>query len=355
MKFFRKIREGDRRIISICGLRVFSYRKKGKISPMLQQAPAVTQNSDVAFGTLWAALGPNLAHLASGHDALKQLVGRQILETRKIRPPTGIADAEFQVFSQWGEDGIIQWMISRIPNPVPVFIEFGVENFMESNTRFLLVNNSWRGLVIDGSKDHMAFARSRDFYWRQNLTAVDAFIDKDNINDLFRRNGFTGEIGILSVDLDGNDYWILKEIDCVNPQFIICEINGVFGNKHAVTIPYKADFQRLAAHHSGQYFGASLKAMELLLTKRGYSLIGVNTSAVNAFFVRNDLAGHFEVTTSEKCRVEPGHSDTMDENGKMTFIRGNAGKLALIKDMPLQDVASGRTAPVGEIFLENGE
>ena len=124
----------------------------------------------------------------------------------------------------------------------PSFIEFGVETYRESNTRFLLVKDNWRGLVIDGSETNVASIRALSEYWRHDLTAVASFITRDNINDLFADAGFTGEVGLLSIDIDGNDYWVWEAIDVVSPVIVVVEYNSVFGPEAQVTVPYAADF-----------------------------------------------------------------------------------------------------------------
>jgi hypothetical protein len=289
-------------------------------------------------------------HLADAMDECKILSAKQILDGWKTRRPADIREAEFKVFSQWGEDGIIQWIIASIPNPIPVFIEFGVENYTESNTRFLLMHNNWSGLIMDGSSANMDYVRNQAIYWRHDLRAIDAFINRDNIDSLISSGKLPHEIGILSVDLDGVDYWVLENIKSVDPQIIICEINGVFGGALPVTVPYSEDFQRLSAHYSGQYFGASLKAMELMLGKKGYSLIGVNSNTVNAFFVRNDLAKHFTVVKSEDVWLPPKHSDTRGSDGNLTCLRGNDEKLRLIRELPLTNIVTNETISIGELF-----
>jgi radical SAM protein with 4Fe4S-binding SPASM domain len=283
-------------------------------------------------------------------DEGKILFARLMLEFRKRFPPSTIQEAEMSVFSQWGEDGIIQWIIGRIPNPVPTFVEFGVENYQESNTRFLLLNNNWRGLILDGSKENMDSIRRSSLCWRHDLTAIDAFIDRDNINDIILSAGYSGEIGILSIDIDGVDYWVLKNIKVVNPQIVICEFNAIFGGDLAVTVPYKRDFDRLKEHYSGQYWGASLKAMETLLKNKGYSLLGINSNSINAFFVRNDLSGYFSLGDSSTSWLPPRHSDTRDINGELTLIRGVRDKLRLIADMPLFDISAGVLAKASDLF-----
>ena len=122
-----------------------------------------------------------------------------------------LADAEFCVFSQWGEDGIIDWLVRHVPLPNKRFIEFGVESFQEANCRFLLQNGNWRRLVIDSNQQQMQQLRNNKIFWMYDLVALTAFITAENINDLFKMAGFEGPLGILSVDIDGNDYWVLEQ------------------------------------------------------------------------------------------------------------------------------------------------
>jgi hypothetical protein len=158
-------------------------------------------------------------------------------------------DAEFCGFSQWGEDGIIDWLVEKLPGIPWTFVEFGVANYRESNTRLLLFLRNWRGLVMDGSKEHVSDIQRQDIYWRYDLTAKCAFIDRDNINELIAKADFRGDIGLLCVDIDGNDYWVWQAIDVVSPVIVVCEYNAVFGDRFQLSVPYQADFQRTRAHH----------------------------------------------------------------------------------------------------------
>src|SRR5579863_71896 len=115
-----------------------------------------------------------------------------------------LAEVEFQVFSQWGDDGIIQYLVNRIEIPNKTFVEFGVENYKESNTRFLLINNKWSGLVLDGSESNIGFIRNDNVSWAFHLYSKQAFITRDNINGLiteFLTEGYDRDIGILSIDI----------------------------------------------------------------------------------------------------------------------------------------------------------
>jgi hypothetical protein len=265
-----------------------------------------------------------------------------------------LSDAEFRVFSQWGEDGILEWLIQRVPLCTPRFIEFGVENYREANTRFLLENRNWKGLVIDGSAEHIDSVRRQEFYWRHDLTAVCAFIDRDNIKDLIINNGFSGAIGILSVDIDGNDYWVWQAINCVNPELVICEYNAVFGDIVPVTIPYKPDFQRTAAHPSNLYWGASIRAFEVLAERKGYDLIGTNMAGTNAFFIRHDLLPKVSDSITSKAPLPSFIRESRDGEGKLNFKSG-LERLREIRKMPVLNLDTGVTAPLeqaGDLYSE---
>ena len=265
------------------------------------------------------------------------------------------SDVEFQVFSQWGEDGIIEWLISALPPLPEIFIEFGVEDYTEANTRYLLQNRDWRGLVIDGSRENMLRLVSGRSHWMHDLTAVARFITRDNIDAIITGSGFDGEIGILSIDIDGNDYWVWEAIQSVNPVIVICEYNSVFGDIHPVSIPHTPDFERLAGHHSGQYFGASIKALMHLAERKGYTFLGTPSTGVNAFFIRND---HF---TYLKDRIEnrkiycARHRNSLDTSGRLTYVGGEK-RIDLISHLPVENVVTGAAsaiAALGRIYSKD--
>lgn len=246
---------------------------------------------------------------------------------------------EYKVFSQWGEDGLIQWLINNIAIPRKVFIEFGVQNYTESNTRFLLMNNNWAGLIIDGDSDNINYVKHDDIYWRYNLKAVASFITAENINDIFRDNGIEGEIGLLSVDIDGVDYWVWKAIDSVNPAIVVCEYNHRFGAKRAVTVPYKPDFVRGNAHYSGIYYGASIQAFAHLAARKGYSPVAGNMNGNNVFFVRNDLLNDVvKAVPVEKCWRQGQFREGRKEDGSLAFYT-NEEEQKLLAELELVDVS----------------
>ena len=218
-----------------------------------------------------------------------------------------LSEVEFQVFSQFGDDGIIQYLIDKLPIKNKTFIEFGVENYKESNTRFLLVNNYWAGMIIDGDLANINQIKNSQLYSFYDLKAIHSFITKDNINELIKSSGLNKEVGILSIDIDGNDYWVWKEIQEIEPQIIICEYNSLFGFEESVTIPYQSDFVR-GKSTPFNFYGTSLKAAHLLATERGYFFIGCNSAGNNAYFINNNLKSFCPV--SEKS-LEDGFNFAM--------------------------------------------
>jgi hypothetical protein len=278
--------------------------------------------------------------------SLGRIESRQLLG---ISTPSNFNDYEFQVFSQFGEDGLIQYLIDRIEIKNKTFIEFGVEQYKEANTRFLLINNGWSGLVMDGSSENIQLIKSDDVYWRTNLKAVNAFIDCSNINQLIGDNGLHGEVGLLSIDIDGNDYWVWQSLEIVSPQIVVCEFNALWGPKLMVSIPYAPLFSRGKAHYSNLYFGASLAAMASLGRSKGYSLVGVNLAGNNAFFVKNDCMNGLISLSPEDAWRPAKFRESRARDGGLSYLSQGEG-LELLRDMKLVNVETGESYLVGELY-----
>lgn len=261
-----------------------------------------------------------------------------------------LRDAEFKVFSQWGEDGIIQYLIQQVPIENEIFIEFGVQDYRESNTRFLLTHNNWSGLIIDGSTAHIDFVRSGAYNWRYDLDAISAFITRDNVNTVIGSTKFSGDIGLLSIDVDGMDYWIWESVNTVSARIVIIEYNSLFGPEHSVTVPYDSDFIATTAHYSGLYYGASLAALNDLGKKKGYQLVGSNSAGNNAFFVRKDVIGRLTPLRPDQAYVRSRYRIARDEAANLSRLRDHTDQLRLLAELPLDDLKNGRTVTVGQIF-----
>lgn len=283
-------------------------------------------------------------------DELKVLVAHGYIQGIKKALPhqKGLHESEFKVFSQFGDDGIIQYLVHLLDIKENSFIEFGVENYTESNTRFLLVHDNWRGLIIDGSEKHILSIKQDDIYWRHDLTAVCSFVSKENINQIIHNAGFSGPIGLLSIDIDGNDYWIWDCITVCDPIIVIVEYNSVFGNMHAITVPYNTQFDRTQAHFSNLYWGCSLKALIMLAEKKGYSFVGCNSNGNNAYFIRNDKLGPLKVLSAEEGYVESRFRESRAADGSLTFISGE-DRLKVIESMYVFNLANNSIVRIKEL------
>lgn len=284
---------------------------------------------------------------------IKVMLGR--IEQRQCKEGKirNINDAEFKVFSQWGEDGIIQYLIHLVEIPNKIFVEFGVQNYEESNTRFLLINDNWKGLVLDGSQEYIEYIKRDPIYWRYNLKAEKQFITKDNINDILINNGIQGDIGLLSVDIDGNDYWVWEAINVIQPRIVICEYNSIFGPKLKVTTPYQEDFVREKYHYSFLAYGASISALNNLAASKGYRLVAGNKAGNNVFFVREDL---LEKSGLQECSVEEAYKESQfregrDQNGILTFA-SMTERRKQIEGVEIYNLEIGKCCPFSVNILE---
>ncbi len=209
-------------------------------------------------------------------------------------PLPSFEDIEFRAFSQNGEDGILLYIFSLIGTTNKKCVEICGGDGLECNTANLMINHGWRGLVFDGNekqikKGQRFYARCPDLWaWPPKL--VHAWITAENVNSLIEENGFAGDIDLLSLDMDGIDYWVWKAIDRINPRVIVLEYNNLLGPELSVTIPYKPDFRApVEDEHVINYFGASLIAFVKLAKQKGYRLVGCERYGVNAFFIRDGI------------------------------------------------------------------
>jgi hypothetical protein len=277
--------------------------------------------------------------LLQGQVAARQIAGLEQLGK--------LAEAEFRVSSQWGEDGIIEWLVAHSPGIPERFIEFGVENYTESNTRFLLQHRNWRGLVLDGSQAHVAAIRGDAISWRHDLTALCRFITAENIEQTIADAGFDGEIGLLSVDIDGNDYWVWQAIGNVSPWLVIVEYNAVLGDLLPLSVPYRADFARTAADPSNLYFGASCKAFEHLAAAKGYVVLGSNRAGNNLFMARADIAAELAERIADHRPRPSRFREARGGDGRLAYLGGLA-RTERITALPVVDVTSGQQRPLGQ-------
>lgn len=271
-------------------------------------------------------------------DRVIEAVGR--IEARQVAsdPSDDLNAHEFRVFSQNGEDGVIQFLLSRVNIAHKRFVEFGVGDYSEANTRFLALHDRWSGLVIEGNSRDVTRIKRDPTFWRYDITVVSAFVTKENIDHLLADNGMTGEIGLLSIDIDGNDYWVFDAISVVRPAIVIIEYNHRFGPDRAVTVPYDPGFSRDRAHYSHIYYGASLRALCLLADRKGYAFVGCESFGVNAFFVRRDLmTGRIREVPIEEGYRGGRFRAARDARGRLVYLTAEE-EAAMLADLPVVEV-----------------
>lgn len=271
-------------------------------------------------------------------EKIKLQNGLILFENSQLKQSSKIIDYEFQVFSQWGEDGIISYLVNNLDIENNFFIEFGVENYLESNTRFLLKKFNWSGLVIDSSQKNIDYIKKDKIYWQYNIKALCEFISRENINKIFLENVSQKNIGLLSIDIDGNDYWVWKAISSIDPSIVIIEYNSIFGSSKKYTVPYNKNFERNKAHYSNLYYGASLPALVKLGKEKGYALVTCNSAGNNAFFVKENLLNEkVKELSIKEAFQERKFRESRDKNNKLAFLN-SAEEKKLISHLPLEEV-----------------
>ena len=271
----------------------------------------------------------------------------KIIKKKKIKD---LSEVEFQVHSQWGEDGIIDWLINKFPEVPKNFLEIGTENYQESNTRFLLVNKNWDGFIIEANKTSVKDIKSQRIFWKHNLKVENAFITKDNINKVIKKINIPRKLGLLSLDIDGVDYWILSKLSVLEPSIIICEYNSLFGQKKAITVPYKENYIRSNEHYSNLYYGASIKAFIDLMKKKNYYLIGTNSAGNNAFFLKKNIWNKAKKLVKEKNIYNSKFRESRNKKGKLTFLNKKKS-LDLIKNKIIIDLKNRSKKRLSELKL----
>ena len=167
------------------------------------------------------------------------------------------------------------------------FIEIGVQDSIECNSTNLLLNLNWKGAQFEGCKE--SYEDGKKFFQEKNIKnnqcqLLNKFIDAENINLLIQKTGIIGEIDFFSLDIDGNDYWVWKNISIIKPRLVVLEYNSSFGKYDPLTIPYNPQFIWSNKDEQRFFYGASFKALEKLSEKKGYNLVCVDSRGINAFF-----------------------------------------------------------------------
>jgi hypothetical protein len=272
------------------------------------------------------------------HDKILFYIGlNQISENRKLyKSVTNIQDTELKIFSQNGEDGIIDYLLNQlnlIPNSVN-FIEIGVGDYWESNTRFLYNSFHPKGLIIDRIENMESRVKKNINIWKGDLRICNKKIDSENIIETLN-NYCDFEIDVFSIDIDSIDYWIIDKLKKNISKIFIAEYNPVFGPDLNVTVPDISGFDRTKYHYSNLCYGMSLKALIKLMKKKGYYFVGTNLQKINAFFISEKFnkEDFFEkiIIKDLKFYTDSNIRDSRDKKYNLNFLTGE-NKIKEIKD-----------------------
>tara|TARA_Y100000389_G_C17400302_1_gene484928 strand:+ start:141 stop:1058 length:918 start_codon:yes stop_codon:yes gene_type:complete len=238
-----------------------------------------------------------------------------------------IKDVDYKIFSQNGEDGIIDYLTSQLNIDKPKFIEIGVGDYSESNTKFIFETTSSQGMIFDCIENFKKKVEENTKVWKGHLEIIEEQVSSKNILELINSKNFFKSLDIFSLDIDGIDYWILNELPKNFSKIAIVEYNSVFGREKCVTVPNIDSFNRTDYHYSNLCFGMSLKAAIEIMKEKNFYFVGVNLMRNNAFFVSNKFPkdNYFKNLQIEELNKieEANFQESRDKEGNLNFLSGN--------------------------------
>lgn len=263
-----------------------------------------------------------------------------------------IENVFYKVFSQNGEDGIIQYLLYSLKINTPKFVEIGTENYLESNTRYIYETCSTDGLIIDG---HVNLEEKISKFlplYKGNLKIINKLIESDSIIDILKKNNFIKDLDIFSIDIDSVDYWVIKELPDKISKIFIAEYNPYFGPDLEITVPNIKNFNRTDYHYSNLCYGSSLKAIINILKEKGFSFIGVNDLKNNAFFVLNEYLKLVSLNPPKENLLEytrAKYREGRDIKGKLTYHSPD-DVINIIKNCEVFDLKNKQIKKISELI-----
>jgi hypothetical protein len=258
------------------------FRKKAQTPRVDQQAATAAAIRDLS--ERFERIERAIRDLKQNVDLVPSLVRKLYLTDVKLDPPYDLQAERFSFSSQNDEDGLVLAIFKRIGATDRRFVELGC-GMNGGNSGFLASELGWQGLMVDARDDAIRKIVVR--FTGHKVMAKNTRLTREEVNAFITENGFAGELDLLSIDIDGVDYWIWEALTACNPRLVALEYNWLFGAEASVTVPYSAEFD-VNAIGNRSYHGASLTALVHLGRRKGYRLIA--TERVNAFFLRNDVA-----------------------------------------------------------------
>ena len=260
-----------------------------------------------------------------------------------------INELDYQIFSQNGEDGIIDYLLYQLKIEKPKFVEIGVGDYSESNTRFIYEIYNSKGLIIDCNQNLEKKVKKNIVFWKGDLTIKEEFVENENINSVLSEYNFNENLDLFSLDIDGVDYWVLKELPVKFSKIAIIEYNANFGPTLEISVPNLKNFNRTEYHYSNLCFGASLRAIINLMKSKGFKFIGVNKNCINAFFINEDFMQDINLEAVNEHNLEnftnSNYRESRSFEGKLTFLSGK-NKINEIRDCDVINLANSSSEKI---------
>lgn len=262
-----------------------------------------------------------------------------ILSSRKYYSKVSLlSDVDYKIFSQNGEDGILDYLLTSLAIENPKFLEIGVGDFTECNTRFIFDRCSAKGTIIDCINNFEEKVKKNVELWKGDLKIINKKINSENIGDLIENSDCFFNLDIFSLDIDGIDYWIINELPENFAKIVVLEYNPLFGSNLEVTVPNLPDFDRSSYHYSNLCFGMSLKAAINLMLKKNFYFIGTNLFKNNAFFVNKKFLKEKYFNNLQVKSIEDSVNSNFTESRSKGGLLNYLNKKNRIKEIQDCDV-----------------
>jgi hypothetical protein len=263
---------------------------------------------------------------------MRAVLRRLYLEPSALPAPYSLTARRFRIGSQNEEDGITWAIFQEMGVSLGRAIEIGC-GANGGNSGFLVQECGWSALMVDADEDCLVRLERR--LPAASVTTVQSRVTRENVNQLVAAHGFAGEVDLLSIDVDGNDYWIWDALEVCKPRVVIVEYNSLFGPDRAVVVPYDPEFYRF--NLKSMYYGASLGALAHLGRRKGYRLVATEPTGVNAYFLRDDLCPSIPpCDVAQAYRMLPKYAKGLERGAGRVYQYIEEAELPLVEvDAPI--------------------
>ncbi len=263
-------------------------------------------------------------------------------------------EADYKIYSQTGEDGILDFLIHSLLIKKPTFLEIGVGDYRECNTRYLFERYSSKGVIVDQIENLKEKVSKNVKLWKGDLKIIEQSVNSENINEILRKSEINENLDIFSIDIDGIDYWVIKNIPKIHSKIFVAEFNPIFGHEKKITVPNSKNFNRSDYHYSHLCYGMSLMALIELMNNKNFTFIGTNVACHNAFFLANEYVKkiNFDLPNNNHLEqfVQNNFRDSRAKNFKLNYKSGKE-RIKEISDCDVIDLSDGeKVTKIKDLF-----